>query len=92
MNEIMIFAGVLAILTVAFVQLIKKTTQVPSKLMPLISLAIGIIVGAIAYFVPELTSDLSIGAHLIAGALSGLSASGLFDLATKTNEGFRKAG
>ncbi|GAB3061789.1 holin [Salinicoccus sesuvii] len=89
METIIIFAGVISVLTVALVQLIKKTTTIPDKLMPLISLFVGLLVGAIALVVPEITSDLSIGGHLLAGAISGLSASGIYDLATKTNQGFR---
>lgn len=91
MEMIIVYAGVLAVLTVAFVQLIKKTTNIPDKLMPLISLLIGLLVGVIALFIPEITSDLSVGGHLLAGAISGLSASGIYDLATKTSDGFNES-
>lgn len=90
METIIIFAGVISVLTVALVQLIKKTTTVPDKLMPLVSLVIGLLVGAIALVVPEITADLSVGGHLLAGGISGLSASGLYDMATKTNQGFKE--
>ncbi|WP_411842161.1 holin [Salinicoccus sp. HZC-1] len=89
METIIIFAGVISVLTVALVQLIKKTTTVPDKLMPLVSLFVGLLVGAIALVVPEITADLSVGGHLLAGGISGLSASGLYDIATKTNRGFK---
>lgn len=89
METIIIFAGVISVLTVALVQLIKKTTTVPEKLMPLVSLFVGLLVGAIALVVPEITADLSVGGHLLAGGISGLSASGLYDIATKTNRGFK---
>lgn len=91
METIIIFAGVISVLTVALVQLIKKTTTVPDKLMPLVSLVIGLLVGAIALVVPEITADLSVGGHLLAGGISGLSASGLYDIAKKTNQGFKEA-
>lgn len=89
METIIVFAGVISALTVALVQLIKKTTTIPEKLMPLVSLFIGLLVGAIALVVPEITSDLSVGGHLLAGGISGLSASGIYDIATKTNKGFK---
>lgn len=89
METIIIFAGVISVLTVALVQLIKKSATIPDKLMPLVSLFVGLLVGAIALVVPEITSELSIGGHLLAGAISGLSASGIYDLATKTNQGFK---
>lgn len=60
-------------------QLVKQT-NIPNKLMPAISTAIGIAVGAVALFIPEITGELSVGGHLLAGAISGLSASGLYDL------------
>src|SRR5699024_10702700 len=91
MEAIIVYAGVLAVLTVAFVQLIKKTTSIPDKLMPLISLLIGLLVGIIALFIPEITSDLSVGGHLLAGVISGLSVSGIYDLATKTGDGINES-
>src|SRR5699024_1816733 len=109
MEAIIVYAGVLAVLTVAFVQLIRKTTSIPDKLMTLstnsikmkksisdklmllFSLLIGLLVGIIALFIPEITSDLSVGGHLLAGAISGLSASGIYDLATKTGDGINES-
>lgn len=81
METIIVFAGVLAVLTVALTQLVKKTTTVPKNLMPIISLAIGLVVGGIALVVPEITSGLSVGVHILAG--------GIYDLATKTSQGFK---
>lgn len=92
MDEIIVYAGVISVLTVALVQLIKKTTAVSDKLLPLISFIIGLIVGAVALFIPELTADLSVGGHLLAGAISGLSASGIYDLTTKTGKATRAQG
>lgn len=87
-DTIIIFASALSVLTLAIVQLVKTSTNIPNKLMPLISTLIGLIVGAVALFIPEITGDLSVGGHLLAGAVSGLSASGLYDLASKTKQGF----
>lgn len=88
MDTIIVYAGVISVLTLALVQLVKTTTSVPNKLMPLISTLIGVLVGAVALFIPEITGELSVGGHLLAGAISGLSASGLYDLAAKTKNGF----
>ena len=90
-DTIIVYAAVLSVITVAVVQLIKTSTTIPNKMMPLISLAVGLVVGGVALFIPEITGDLSVGGHLLAGAISGLSASGLFDLATKTKQGFNKS-
>ncbi len=90
MDEIIIYAGIISVLTVALVQLIKKTTTIADKLMPLVSFFIGLLVGAVALVIPEITADLSVGGHLLAGAISGLSASGIYDLATKTKQGVKE--
>ncbi len=90
MDEIIIYAGIISVLTVALVQLIKKTTTIADKLMPLVAFIVGLIVGAVAYLIPELTAELSFGGHLLAGAISGLSASGIYDLATKTKQGVQE--
>ena len=90
-DTIIVYAAVLSVITVAVVQLIKTSTAIPNKMMTLISLAVGLAVGGVALFIPEITGDLSVGGHLLAGAISGLSASGLFDLATKTKQGFNQS-
>lgn len=87
MDTIILYAGVISVLTFAIVQLVKKSTNLPSKLMPLVSTFIGIFVGVIALFIPEITGQLSVGGHILAGGISGLASSGLFDLATKTKSG-----
>lgn len=89
MDTIILYAGVISVLTFAVVQLVKTSTSIPNKLMPLVSLVIGLAVGAVALFIPEITGQLSVGGHLLAGAISGLSASGLYDLAAKTKDGFQ---
>lgn len=91
MDTIILYAGVISVLTFAVVQLVKTSTSIPNKLMPLVSLIIGIAVGAVALFIPEITGQLSVGGHLLAGAISGLSASGLYDLASKTTDGIKES-
>lgn len=82
MDLIITFALGIATLTLATVQLIKTSTNVNKQYMPIIALLIGVLIGGIAYAIPELQADLSIGAHLLGGALTGLSAVGLFELIT----------
>ena len=86
MEDILLYAGIISFLTLALVEVVKRTTTIRKNLMPLLSLGIGLLVGAMALFVPEITSDLSIGGHLLAGAITGLSASGIYDVATKTTK------
>lgn len=37
----------------------------------MISTLIGVLVGAVALFIPEITERASVGGHLLAGAISG---------------------
>ena len=92
MDEIIIYSGVIGLLTLAIVELVKTSTNVPAKLMPLISVIIGVVIGAIALFIPEITGELSVGGHLLAGLMSGLSASGLYDVFSKTTQGIKDSG
>lgn len=92
MDEIIVYSGVIGLLTLAIVELVKTSTNVPAKLMPLISVIIGVVIGAIALFIPEITGELSVGGHLLAGLISGLSASGLYDVFSKTTQGIKDSG
>lgn len=92
MDEIIIYSGIIGLLTLAIVELVKTSTNVPAKLMPLISVIIGVVIGAIALFIPEITGELSVGGHLLAGLISGLSASGLYDVFSKTTQGIKDSG
>lgn len=89
MEIILIFAGVITAVTAGIVQVIKKSTSLDSKLMPLISLFIGTLVGAATLFIPELNTELSTGGQILGGLISGLAASGAFDLVTKTTDGMK---
>lgn len=92
MDEIIIYSGIIGVLTLAIVELVKSSTNVPAKLMPLVSVIIGVVIGAIALFIPEITGELSVGGHLLAGLISGLSASGLYDVFSKTTQGVKDSG
>lgn len=92
MDEIIIYSGVIGLLTLAIVELVKASTNIPQKLMPLVSVIIGVVIGTVALFIPEITGELSVGGHLLAGLISGLSASGLYDVFSKTTQGVKDSG
>jgi len=71
--EPVIAFGILVALTVGIVEAVKRALKVPKKLIPILSLVIGIVlllIGRVSGFV-----DL----NLFIGIAVGLSASGLFD-------------
>ncbi|MEH6861556.1 holin [Bacillus velezensis] len=79
MEEVLIFATILAPILTALVQLVKKTVKLPTNIVPALSFVIGILLGAIAYPFTEL--DLVL--RLWAGGFAGLAATGLFEIGTK---------
>ncbi|MED2942404.1 holin [Bacillus swezeyi] len=76
METVLIFASVLSPIILALVELVKKTFRVPKNLIPLVSLLIGLLIGAAAY--PFTGLDLVL--RLWAGGLAGLTATGLFEI------------
>jgi hypothetical protein len=86
MEQVMLFASVLSMIVIALVQLIKVSTDLPKKAIPLIGLLVGLGVGAIAYPFTEL--DLVL--RLWAGGFAGLSSTGLFELVFNKNSGSTK--
>lgn len=92
MDEIIVYSGVIGLLTLAIVELVKTSTNIPAKLMPLVSVIVGVVIGVVALFIPEITGELSVGGHLLAGLISGLSASGLYDVFSKTKQGVKDSG
>ncbi|MFD3199327.1 holin [Bacillus sp. LR_5] len=79
MQDVLIFATVLAPILTALVQLIKKTVKLPTNVIPALSFVIGIGLGAVAY--PF--TDLDLVLRLWAGGFAGLAATGLFELGAK---------
>ncbi|KJR67762.1 holin [Bacillus velezensis] len=79
MEEVLIFATILAPILTALVQLVKKTVKLPTNIVPALSFIIGILLGAIAY--PF--TDLDLVLRLWAGGFAGLAATGLFEIGTK---------
>lgn len=74
-------AVVLAPITAALVQAIKAATGLDAKKNTLVSLLIGIVLAGLWALTFGHVDQ--IGPYLMAGLLSGLSASGLYDLAKK---------
>jgi len=77
LTKMLAFSSMLSVFVLAAVQLVKVSVTIPKKLVPLMSVAVGMVVGAVAY--PF--TDLQLALRLWAGALSGLSATGLFEAA-----------
>ena len=75
MVEILAMATVIAPVTGGVLQVVKKTTQVNKRYVPLLSVVLGLILGAAANF---LEADLVL--RIWAGGISGLAATGLFEL------------
>lgn len=83
MEQILIFATVLAPIILALFELVKRTMPIRTNLIPLAALIIGLFIGAIA----TPFTDLTIVYRLWAGAFAGLSAVGLFEVGNKTTKG-----
>lgn len=79
MVEILAMATVIAPITAGLVEAIKKATGINKKYLPIAATLIGILIGAAAYFL-----DTEIGLRIWAGGISGLAATGLFELGKNT--------
>lgn len=86
MEQVLIFATVLAPVITALVQLVKQTGPIPKNIIPVVSLVIGLIVGAAA----SPFTDLDLVMRLWSGGFAGLAATGLFELAINKREGTTK--
>ena len=78
MEEILMFATVLAPIVVGMTELIKRTTVVPERYLSVVALFCGLVIGVLA----APFSDLDIFIRLWSGALAGLASVGLFELST----------
>lgn len=79
MEQVLFFATILLPIVTSLVELVKKTFYLQKNIIPAISFAIGLFIGVIAY--PFTSMGLVL--RLWAGGLSGLSATGLFELVHK---------
>jgi hypothetical protein len=85
MTEVLIFATVIAPIILGVVELIKRSASdsLNKNYIPLIAFAVGIFIG----FAAQPFTDLDLALRLWAGALAGLSATGLFELGNNRKEG-----
>ena len=79
MEQIIAFAGVISVITIALTEVIKRTKAIPKNIIPIISIFIGVVVGGLTAFIPEIVSELSIAGRLLAGLISGLMATGIWE-------------
>lgn len=81
MTEILAMATVIAPVTAGAVEVVKQATNINNRYLPAVATVVGIGLGAAAYFL-----DADLGLRIWAGAISGLSAVGLFELGKQTNK------
>lgn len=86
LTAVLAFASLLAVFVLAGVQLIKKSINMPSNVVPIVGLIVGLLIGVVAY--PF--TDLDLTLRLWSGGLAGLSATGLFELAFSKRDGNTK--
>ena len=75
MVEILAMATVIAPVTGGVVQAVKKASNLNKRYLPAVATVVGIGLGAAAYFM-----DADLGLRIWAGGISGLAATGLFEL------------
>ncbi len=68
MEEVLIFATILAPILTALVQLVKKTVKLPTNIVPALSFVIGILLGAIAYPFTDLDLVLRLWSRRLCGS------------------------
>ena len=78
MDDILLFATVLAPIVLGFTELFKRTDVVNERYMSFVALGLGLVIGLLG----SPFTDLDMTMRLWSGALSGLAATGLFELTT----------
>lgn len=79
MEQIIAFAAVIAVLTTALTQVVKKASVIPKNIIPAVSMVLGAAIGGVSVFIPEIVTEISIGGRILAGLISGLMATGLWE-------------
>ncbi|MEB5784474.1 MULTISPECIES: holin [Staphylococcus] len=93
MEQIIAFAGIISVITIALTEVIKRTKTIPKNFIPIVSMVIGIAIGGITIFIPEIVSELSVAGRLLAGLISGLMATGIWEtFKNKNSEKLNKNG
>jgi len=80
MFDILLMATAVVAVTNGIVQAIKQTKLIPSRFLPIIAIVAGLILGSTASFF-----NISLIERLWAGMISGLAATGLFELGKNFN-------
>lgn len=76
MIQVLMFASIIAPVTTALVEMIKKSITLSNNILPIISLLIGLVIGFASYPFTDMDTIL----RLWAGAFAGLSGTGLYEL------------
>lgn len=79
MTSILLLASIIAPVTLGVIEVIKQAFNVKKNILPLLGIIVGLAIG----FLAAPISDIDLYLRLWAGGLSGLSASGLYELTSK---------
>lgn len=82
LTTLFIIATAMTILVTAFIEVFKRTTNIPTRYLPITSIVVGIFVAVIV----TPFADYDYYTMIVAGAVAGLSACGLFDLTKVAKE------
>lgn len=82
--NLLLVAAVLVLFVNAIVEVVKRTTNLNKRFLPLVAVASGIFVSAVFYPLPFHSYDLY--TMLVTGFISGLTASGTFDITKAVKE------
>lgn len=80
MTNILMMATAIAAVTNGIVQAIKQSRLIANRFLPLVAIVVGLCLGASASFM-----DIDIVERIWAGVISGLAATGLFELSKNVN-------
>lgn len=81
MEEILILATAISLVVGGIIEAIKRASNVNKRFLPIMAMAVGILVGAAAYFL-----DAEIGTRMWAGGIAGLMSVGLFETGKNIKE------
>jgi hypothetical protein len=82
MTQVLLFATMIAVIVSAFMEMVKRATEIPAKYIPVVAFIVGLIVGAVAY--PFTAMDLVL--RLWAGGIAGWMASGIYETIKQTKK------
>lgn len=80
MYNILLLASAIVAVTNGIVQAIKQADVIPRRFLPIVAIVVGLLLGGTATFI-----NASLVERLWAGMISGLAATGLFELGKNVN-------